>query len=115
MSNIKNQKNDSFVDDELNQLYSHFKVIKEKNDIDFKKSLEYQNYRKDWRDTALKHKITNFPLHLDIEVTSYCNLACPMCPRTHRVEMGNWENRMMKLDKFKNKASESITFSPPRK
>ena len=23
-----------------------------------------------------------------------------MCPRTHRVEMGNWENRMMKLDKF---------------
>ena len=31
MSNIKNQKNDSFVDDELNQLYSHFKVIKEKN------------------------------------------------------------------------------------
>ena len=97
-----NQNNTNYVDDELNQLYSHFKVIKEKNNVDFKKTEEYQNYRKDWRDTALKHKITNFPLHLDIEVTSYCNLACPMCPRTHRVEMGNWENRMMKLDKFKS-------------
>ena len=24
-----------------------------------------------------------------------------MCPRTHRVELGKWENRMMKLDTFK--------------
>ena len=24
-----------------------------------------------------------------------------MCPRTHRVELGLWENRMMKLDTFK--------------
>ena len=54
-----------------------------------------------WRETAVNHIKTDFPLHLDIEVTSYCNLACPMCPRTHRVEMGNWENRMMKLATFK--------------
>ena len=54
-----------------------------------------------WRDTAVQHIKTEFPLHLDIEVTSYCNLACPMCPRTHRVELGKWENRMMKFETFK--------------
>ena len=24
-----------------------------------------------------------------------------MCPRTHRVELGQWQNKMMKLETFK--------------
>lgn len=101
--NVKNfiDEDFDFVDDELNQLYSHVSLVKEDKDADYKKSPDYIAYRKLWRDTAVSHTKTDFPLHLDIEVTSYCNLLCPMCPRTHRVQMGKWENRMMKFDTFK--------------
>lgn len=94
--------NYEYVDDELNQLYSHVTVVKENKNLDYRKSEQFKKYRELWKNTAVNHVKTEFPLHLDIEVTSYCNLECPMCPRTHRVKMGNWENRMMKLDTFKN-------------
>ena len=94
-------KDFEYVDDELNQLYSHVNVVKENTKLDYKKTDRYLDYRKLWRDTAVNHKKTSFPLHLDIEVTSYCNLLCPMCPRTHRVQMGKWDNRMMKFSTFK--------------
>ena len=87
-------------DDELNGLYAHYNIVKNVN-TNYRNLPEYKDYRKLWRDSAVNHIKTEFPLHLDIEVTSYCNLACPMCPRTHRVELGKWENRMMKLDTFK--------------
>tara|TARA_B100001057_G_scaffold496374_1_gene597697 strand:- start:3064 stop:4128 length:1065 start_codon:yes stop_codon:yes gene_type:complete len=108
MSQLKNTSpksfsddNFDFVDDELNQLYSHVNLIKEDKSASYKNEQNYKDYRQLWRETAVSHVKTEFPLHLDIEVTSYCNLLCPMCPRTHRVQMGKWENRMMKLDTFK--------------
>ncbi len=88
-------------DDELNGLYAHYNIVKKNVNVKYRNLPEYKEYRKMWRETAVKHINTEFPLHLDIEVTSYCNLACPMCPRTHRVELGKWENRMMKLNTFK--------------
>ena len=88
-------------DDELNGLYAHYNIVKKNVNVKYRNLPEYKDYRKMWRETAVKHVNTEFPLHLDIEVTSYCNLACPMCPRTHRVELGKWENRMMKLNTFK--------------
>ena len=88
-------------DDELNGLYAHYNIVKKNVNVNYRNLPEYKEYRKMWRETAVNHIHTEFPLHLDIEVTSYCNLACPMCPRTHRVELGKWENRMMKLDTFK--------------
>ncbi len=88
-------------DDELNQLYAHYNIVKKNNNANYRSLPEYKEYRKLWRETAVQHIKTEFPLHLDIEVTSYCNLACPMCPRTHRVELGKWENRMMKFETFK--------------
>ncbi len=88
-------------DDDLNQLYSHYNIVKKNINTSYKNSTEYKKYRRLWRDAAVQHVKTEFPLHLDIEVTSYCNLACPMCPRTHRVELGDWKNRMMKFNTFK--------------
>jgi len=46
------------------------------------RSKEYWDYRKDWEQLPNKQELTNFPMHLDIETTSYCNLECVMCPRT---------------------------------
>lgn len=88
-------------DDELNGLYAHYNIVKKNINTHYRSLPEYKDYRKMWRDTAVNHVKTEFPLHLDIEVTSYCNLACPMCPRTHRVELGKWQNKMMKFDTFK--------------
>ena len=31
-----------------------------------------------------------------------------MCPRTHRVQLGKWENRMMKLETFKKIIDEGV-------
>lgn len=43
------------------------------------KGYNFKQYRDAWSD-ALKAKIlTNFPLHLDLELTSECNLRCAMC------------------------------------
>ncbi len=88
-------------DDELNGLYSHYQIVKKNINANYRNLPDYKEYRKLWRDTAVKHVTTEFPLHLDIEVTSYCNLACPMCPRTHRVALGKWKNKMMKFETFK--------------
>ena len=67
-------------DDELNGLYAHYNIVKKNINANYRNLPEYKEYRKMWRETAVNHIKTDFPLHLDIEVTSYCNLACPMCP-----------------------------------
>ena len=40
---------------------------------------EYQKYRKNWNEYPMKHIVSEFPLHLDIELTNRCNLTCPQC------------------------------------
>jgi radical SAM protein with 4Fe4S-binding SPASM domain len=109
MKKIFFDNNFEFVDDELNQLYSHVTVVKENKNLEYRKEEEFLKYRKLWRDTAVNHVKTEFPLHLDIEVTSYCNLLCPMCPRTHRVQQGKWENRMMKFSTFEKIIDEGVS------
>jgi len=61
-------------------------------EIDFEwkkyKTPEYWQYRKDWLMVAEKSVLFDFPIHLDIETTSYCNLECVMCPRTIQKKRG---------------------------
>ncbi len=61
-------------------LYSHHEIIQgtgepENNDP------RYRDYRKKWEELPSKKKVSEFPLHLDIEATNACNLKCPMCYR----------------------------------
>ena len=45
----------------------------------------YEEYRRLW-DSAPRDKVElDFPIHLDIETTTVCNLKCPMCPRTEMI------------------------------
>ncbi|MGR9073092.1 MAG: radical SAM/SPASM domain-containing protein [Gammaproteobacteria bacterium] len=39
----------------------------------------YRENRKLWVDYAKKQYVSNYPLHVDIELASVCNLQCPMC------------------------------------
>lgn len=40
---------------------------------------KFGKYRRNWSQ-AEKGRRPDFPLHLDVDVTTACNLACPMCP-----------------------------------
>ena len=42
-------------------------------------SSRYKAYRKKWNDNPKNNIIEDFPIHLDIEVNSSCNLRCVMC------------------------------------
>lgn len=43
-------------------------------------SLEYDQYRDEWDKLPEACIVSNFPLHLDIELTNRCNLSCKICP-----------------------------------
>ena len=53
-------------------------------------SEKYKKYRKDWVRYPKELKVAPNPLHLDIEVSSQCNLKCPFCSRTQRIAEGTW-------------------------
>jgi len=40
---------------------------------------EYNRYRKNWSNYAKKQIISDYPLLVDVELSSLCNLTCPMC------------------------------------
>jgi len=41
---------------------------------------EYLEYRKAWESYPKEHYVSRFPINLDLELTSRCNLSCKMCP-----------------------------------
>ena len=59
-----------------------YKEIVAKKDWEQYKSPAYWDYRRKWEDYPQKQIVTDFPIHLDIEITNAFNLKCPMCPRT---------------------------------
>ena len=40
---------------------------------------EYAEYRRNWTEYAQKQIVSDYPLLVDIELSSICNLSCPMC------------------------------------
>jgi len=70
-----------------------FPTYKEVRDENLKwpklRSAKYWEYRKNWVEYPKKMFVSDFPIHLDIETTSYCNLACTMCPRTIQMKEGS--------------------------
>lgn len=50
----------------------------------------YWEYRRKWENNPKQRVVGDFPIHLDIEATSACNLKCVMCPRTDMVNAGKF-------------------------
>ena len=70
------------------------------------KNFDYADYRVAW-EKALKAEIsTTFPLHLDIELTSECNLRCKMCWQFK--DPNAFPKGMMKFDLFKKIIDEGV-------
>ncbi len=62
---------------------------------------EYWEYRRKWEEYPKNHVVERFPVHLDIEATSNCNLLCTMCPRTDMVKDGTfWKVKNFDFDLY---------------
>jgi len=63
---------------------------------------EYSENRRQWVEYPEQQYVANYPLHVDIELASVCNLRCPMCytitPEFKKkvnaklMECGSWGN-----------------------
>ena len=42
---------------------------------------EYKKYRNAWKEYPKKRIIRDYPIQVDLELSSFCNLNCPMCYR----------------------------------
>ena len=45
------------------------------------KDAEYREYRRSWLENPANFMVRDFPLHLDVEITSRCNLRCTFCDK----------------------------------
>lgn len=79
-------KNDKYI--KINPTYREIK--KSKKLIEWEKEYppKYWEYRRKWNENPKKQIVGDFPIHLDAESTRKCNLRCPMCPRTIKLERG---------------------------
>lgn len=53
-------------------------------DLMDKEDTRFKEYRRRWKEWPETFTVGEFPLFLDIEVTSVCNLKCPFCATTYR-------------------------------
>lgn len=72
-------------------------------DILGKQDIKFKEYRKRWTENPQKLDHGKFPLHLDIEVTSACNLKCPFCATTY----SSFDDGLMKWNTFKKVIDEA--------
>ncbi|MBN2459960.1 radical SAM protein [Candidatus Woesearchaeota archaeon] len=85
-------------------VFSNYREVKSKRAIEWEKTRPkaYSEYRKRWVEYPKELKIPGFPMHMDLEASSFCNLSCPFCARTIRVKKGTWrENKHFDLGLFK--------------
>ena len=69
----------------------------------------YWEYRRRWEEDPKRRVAGRFPIHLDIEATSACNIRCVMCPRTEMVEAGTfWKVEMLDFEVYKRLIDEGV-------
>lgn len=72
--------------------------------------MEYWQYRDKWETYPSQKIVSSFPIHLDIEATSDCNLLCTMCPRTEMIEKNIfWEIKRFDLGLYKRIIDDGVS------
>ena len=61
---------------------------------------EYAQNRREWFENPEKRLVADYPLHVDLELSSACNLTCPMCPTVTDAYKENVELKLMKYELF---------------
>ncbi len=100
----KNTFTDPYYTYQIFHKSNNFKKWNEENTVSFK------NYRKNWENRPAKQDPGEFPLNLNIEITTKCNLACTFC--YHR-ELTKEQKIHMNLDLFKKIIDEAKKYKLP--
>ncbi len=63
---------------------------------------EYEENRRQWRENPEKHFVSEYPPHIDLELSSVCDLNCPMCYTItedfkKRVRVGFMDTHLFKM------------------
>ena len=70
---------------------------------------EYWDYREEWENNPKNRVVGQFPIHLDIEATSACNLKCTMCHRTEMEANGTfWKVQNFDFDLYTKLIDEGV-------
>ena len=84
--NLFKQRTTSITGQNVPLNKGHFSMDTEERINDFGNKLasgweaEYEEYRRLWIELPRLKKIRDYPLLVDLELVSVCNLKCPMCP-----------------------------------
>ena len=99
MKNVKiEKKSDAVIDPEF--------YIKRKHYED--ESKRFKKYRRKWNENPKNNIIEEFPIHLDIEINSTCNLRCIMCFQSS--EKSRPEPGYMDFSVFKKIIDEGVIY-----
>jgi radical SAM protein with 4Fe4S-binding SPASM domain len=61
----------------------------------------YADYRRNWSEYPTQHVVSEWPLLVDIELSSICNLTCPMCYTTTQKFRDSVDVKRMSFDLYK--------------
>ncbi len=73
-------------------------------------TISFKKYRSDWTDRPTNSKYGNFPLSLNVEITTKCNLACTFCWHSSLKED---EKIHLEFEDFKKIIDEASSFKIP--
>jgi len=73
--------------------------------------LKFLLNRHQWYYYPRIHKILDFPLHVDIEISAVCNMECPMCMRRHSDISGYGHMKFELFKKIVDECAENHLFS----
>lgn len=62
---------------------------------------DYAEYRRLWVDLAKRRELRDYPLLVDLELSSKCNLHCPMCYTITEEFLSKVDKKYMEFDLFK--------------
>jgi len=85
----------------------HFELDTKGRTEEFHKKLstgwenEYSDYRRNWSSLPRLRKISEYPLLVDLELASACNLKCPMCYTITDSFKGKVKRSLMEFELFK--------------
>ena len=106
---MKNSKPASTFTDPF-YTYNIFYKSKNFNEWEKNNTISFKNYRKNWTDWPNNSHVDKFPLHLNIEITTICNLACTFC---YHSDLKPEEKKHMSFDLFKKIIDEAKLFKLP--
>ena len=84
----------------------HFNLDTDERSAEFSRKMalgweeEYAQYRADWEHLPREKIVRDYPLLVDIELASSCNLKCPMCYTTTQHYADNVKRKLMKWELF---------------